>query len=91
MHHQILVFSYHVIWQQVALLVPNYKEEISYPMDLSTIRSKLLKYKSVVEFEKDIRLMFENCIQFNGEESDLCQVGSSANINNIYMQYRIIR
>ncbi|KAJ1880535.1 hypothetical protein H4R99_005356 [Coemansia sp. RSA 1722] len=46
---------------------PTYYEVIKQPMDLSSIRRRLdqRKYTRVVEFENDLRLMFNNCYTFN--------------------------
>ncbi|KAJ3023761.1 hypothetical protein HKX48_001289 [Thoreauomyces humboldtii] len=48
---------------------PIYHELIKQPMDLSTIRKKLLarSYRSSRQFEQDVRLMLRNCYLFNRE------------------------
>lgn len=40
-------------------------------MDLSTIERKLIDGAYVVkdEFVKDVKLIFENCLEYNGEDS----------------------
>ena len=43
-----------------------YLEEIKQPMDLSTMQQKLPTYASITDFEVDLRLMLDNCMQFNG-------------------------
>ena len=45
-------------------------------MDLSTIKKKIEKdkYKSVVDLNLDVELMFENCKTYNGINSDLGKV-----------------
>ena len=51
--------------------VPNYLEVISTPSDLSTVRKNLLenKFKDIYEFKKNVNLIWENAILFNGRPS----------------------
>ena len=60
-----------------ALGIPQYRDIIKNPMDLSTIRRKLDmgQYKDGDEFEFDIRLMFNNCYTFNAPGSEVYSLG----------------
>jgi histone acetyltransferase len=50
---------------------PFYRNFTENPMDLSTIRSKVKqqKYKKFNNFMNDLRLIFTNCYQYNGDSS----------------------
>jgi len=56
---------------------PTYKKIIKKPMDTTTIRSKLdaLSYKNKEDFSQDVRLIFDNCVTFNEDESPVGQAG----------------
>lgn len=51
----------------VALGIPNYFAIVKKPMDLSTVNKKLKEgsYTHAADFEKDVRLMLNNCFKFN--------------------------
>lgn len=51
----------------VALNIPNYRQIIKHPMDLTTMGQKLKQgqYGNSKEFRKDFELMVENCLTFN--------------------------
>lgn len=51
----------------VALNIPQYHSVIKFPMDLSTIQTKLKagQYENAKEMESDVRLMLKNCFKFN--------------------------
>ncbi|EDO18716.1 hypothetical protein Kpol_1055p73 [Vanderwaltozyma polyspora DSM 70294] len=61
----------------VALNLPTYFEIIKNPIDLGTISKKLnnWEYKSMEEFETDIKLMFDNCFKFNPEGTIVNMMG----------------
>ncbi|TAQ85011.1 hypothetical protein B7494_g6667 [Chlorociboria aeruginascens] len=46
--------------------VPNYFDVVKRPMDLRTIQTKMSKgeYTTAVEFEADVRLIFQNCYEY---------------------------
>jgi len=49
----------------------DYLKTITSPMDLGTIKLKIdrRKYKTVAEFDQDVRLMLHNCFHYNEEDS----------------------
>ncbi|KAI8854791.1 Bromodomain-containing protein [Chytridium lagenaria] len=51
----------------IALGIPEYKDIIKHPMDLSTVQKKLAsnKYGSSNDFKADVQLMLDNCFLFN--------------------------
>ena len=51
-------------------LCPDYFEYIQRPMDLGTIRKKLLKneYESTDHFKVDVRTVWENCYKYHGND-----------------------
>jgi bromodomain-containing factor 1 len=61
----------------VALNIPNYFTIIKNPMDLSTVTKNLRDgaYTSSKEFEKDVRLIFNNCFKFNPPENAVHTMG----------------
>jgi hypothetical protein len=63
------VFSSCFLLLQVVEAVPDVKElylsEIKHPMDLSTMKKKMTSYRSLEEFEMDVKLMLSNCMTFN--------------------------
>ena len=56
-----------------ALGLDDYFSVISEPMDLGTIRSRLIdhKYTDEQHFVRDVRLVFSNCIKYNSLQSDV--------------------
>lgn len=55
----------------IKLNIPDYFDIVKEPMDLSTIRTKLNsnQYMRATEFVRDVTLMFDNCILYNGEST----------------------
>ncbi|GFS07842.1 cat eye syndrome critical region protein 2 [Elysia marginata] len=51
---------------------PDFFEMIKEPMDLLTIERKVEEkvYKEKEEFERDVNLVFDNCIEYHGADSD---------------------
>jgi hypothetical protein len=43
-------------------------------MDLSTIHSKLLRYRSLDDFAADVKLMFDNARTYNSPETEYHKV-----------------
>lgn len=50
-------------------------------MDFSTVKNKLEngKYSSAKDFEKDVKLIWTNCMLFNSDDSDLFKVAVRSN------------
>jgi len=64
----------------IELGIPDYFDIIENPMDLTLVVNKLEDgaYKDVESFAKDTKLVFENAILFNGEESDVGQIAKKS-------------
>lgn len=56
--------------------IPDYFEIIKEPMHLSLVQTRLNAgyYKSIETVERDVKLVFENAINYNGEDSDVGQL-----------------
>jgi hypothetical protein len=65
--------------------IPDYFDIIKNPMDFSTIKRKLTNYTytNCREFTKDLDLVFDNCILYNGERSVI-----GAICNNVKNEYK---
>ena len=63
----------------VELNLPDYWEIIKKPMDLGNVKKKLDNdnYRNVDEFADDVRLVFDNAVQYNGLDSDVTQVAKT--------------
>ena len=57
----------------VKLQIPDYPTVITQPMDLGTIGNKFKnnEYKDYKQFVSDVNLVWNNCITYNGENSDV--------------------
>ncbi|KAI1882575.1 hypothetical protein AGOR_G00252170 [Albula goreensis] len=60
--------------------MPEYHRVIKRPMDLSTVKSKLESqqnpcYRSTEEFVTDVRVIFQNCAEFNEADTEVAAVG----------------
>jgi hypothetical protein len=53
--------------------LPEYYEQIEYPMDYGTMRQKLERgeYRSAQAMQKDFILVMQNCLKFNAEGSEI--------------------
>lgn len=53
--------------------IPEYFDIVEHPMDLTLVVNKLEDgvYTDIASFERDTKLVFENAILFNGEDSDV--------------------
>lgn len=62
-----------VDWKSLG--IPTYPKVIKKPVDFATIRKKLMKgtYKNSKMFHADVFLVFDNCIKFNGADSEIAQ------------------
>ena len=63
----------------VELGIPDYFNVVKEPMDLSLVKKKLEDgiYNDLDTFSKETKLIFENAILYNGEESDVGQMARS--------------
>ena len=59
--------------------IPDYPDIVKNPMDFGTIKKKLnaYSYKSGQDFLTDMKLVFENCILYNG-------VSNKASVTMLY-------
>lgn len=68
-------------------VAPGYFKEIKRPICLSDIRAKAKanQYATFAQFVDDVRLMFANCVQYNGKGSELANYGQ--NILKVFEQH----
>ena len=67
----LFVFCYFLF---VFRVFPEYYEFIEYPMDLTTLKSKISTYITIEEVITDLRIIWDNCRNFNSEGSDITKV-----------------
>jgi len=65
-------WTFHQPVDTVALRIPDYNVIVKRPMDFGTIKQKLATgaYTKCQEFVTDVELVFQNCLDYNGETSD---------------------
>lgn len=66
----------------------NYHDVVEVPMDLGTVKRKLdsNRYRTAVEFAKDVRLIFTNCYRYHAQESEV--VHKARNLQDVFeMQF----
>lgn len=68
-------------------IAPNYFDIISDPMDLDTLERKLTSYlfKSPLEVINNFKLIVENCIKFNGIDSEYTQ--DAIEMERLFLKY----
>ncbi|XP_016932630.4 bromodomain-containing protein 3 [Drosophila suzukii] len=68
----------------VALNVPDYHKMIKHPMDLNTIKKRLNNnyYWQADEALQDLKLIFDNCLFYNSEKTEVYQAGKQ--LKNIF-------
>lgn len=57
--------------------VPDYKDVVTHPIDLGTMRTKLRegKYQSLDDMENDFNLMIQNCLAYNNKDTIFYRAG----------------
>lgn len=60
-----------VLFLVILSQVPDYREYIKQPMDLSTVQSKVtaMQYENLEDFHNDIHLMISNCMIYNSKDT----------------------
>lgn len=77
-------FNFHQPVDPVALHCFDYRDIVKRPMDLGTIKNKLShsQYEHPKGFLEDMQLVFNNCYNYNGKESEIGRI--AINIENEY-------
>lgn len=72
----------------ILLKVPDYFTKIKNPMDLGTVRDKLVKggYESIQQCAHDIKLTFENATTFNGPQHNI-HIAAKELLTEFYEDY----
>ena len=78
-------FSFHFREPVSDSLVPGYSTVIKNPMDLSTMKLKndARLYTRREQLRADVKLMIDNCIQFNGPRHEVTRMGNET-VNFLY-------
>jgi len=63
--------------------IVDYFDVVKHPMDFGTIKNKLEthQYDNAKQFFKDVQLVFDNCLKYNGKDSHIgkkCSVVQSS-------------
>ena len=76
----------------VELGLPDYFDVVKKPMHLALIEEKLDTgvYKDLNDFEKDVRLVFDNAILYNGEKSDVGEMASDM-LKSFEREYAVLQ
>lgn len=66
----------------VALGIPHYTQIITHPMDLGTVDRKLAQnqYEKVDDFAADVRLIWDNCVTFNGPDNPITAMAKNLSV-----------
>lgn len=78
-----MLFIHFICLQVTDKVARGYSKTIKRPMDFNTIKSKLSEYETIFGFEKDVKLVVDNCILYNGENSSYSEVCTFTSINEI--------
>ena len=70
---------FHDAVDPVTLGLPDYFDVVKHPMHLELVKKKLEKavYRDTDSFARDVRLVFENAILYNGETSEVGELANS--------------